>query len=115
MDRGIYLDALDEPMKWSASFGSPIPSEIPAIGDQVFVSMNSIGPSIVKGYFESCGYVGLMVKPINPPAFFVENCAKAKLRWQREGIGCVFGAEIRPAPTTVERGHANLNAQKEAK
>jgi hypothetical protein len=60
-DFPIYLDAHETPMKWSGDF------PIPAVGSRVFITMNGIGWAFVVGFFESCGYVGLMTKPINPP------------------------------------------------
>lgn len=89
----IYLDASGKEMLWSADF------PIPAVGARVFVTMNGIGWARVEGFFESCGYVGLMIKPTKPPRYYRENTRKAqanpnKPTWMKEGIGCVFGAEV---------------------
>lgn len=88
----VYLDAKGNPLRWSGDF------PIPAIGDQILVKMNSIGPAIVKGYFESCGFVGVMAKPTRPPKWLQDQIKRdtKALDWQREGIGCFYGAEIEP-------------------
>lgn len=95
----VYLDASGHPMMWSAAF------PLPAIGSRVFVTLNGIGWAVVKGYFESCGYVGLMTLPTKPPKWLrdqVKRHAKngSAPKWIVEGIGCEFGAEVilkRPA------------------
>lgn len=90
----IYLDASGLPMKWSGSF------PLPAIGSRVFVTMNSIGWAVVKGYFESAGYVGVMTKATNPPKWLRAQhrrdlkSGRTMPKWRIEGIGCEFGAEI---------------------
>ncbi len=89
----VYLDAEGKPMKWSGKF------PIPAIGTTVNIRLNGIGLAEVKGYFESCGFVGVMTLPKNPPRWLVkqnrEDCKdKRRPQWYREGIGCEFGNEI---------------------
>lgn len=90
----IYLDAFGMQMKWSGDF------PIPAAGTRVFITMNGIGWAVVKGYFESAGYVGLMTLPTNPPKWLRDQ-RKRDLKsgrqmpdWMIEGIGCEFGAEM---------------------
>lgn len=103
----VYLDATGMPMKWSGDF------PIPPVGSKVWVKMNSIGWAVVKGYFESHGYVGLMTLPTKPPTWLrkqmkndlaEESRGETKLApWMREGIGCEFGNELslkRPAKKT---------------
>ena len=107
---GRYLDASGEPMKWSGTF------PLPAIGDRVYLRINSIGWGYVKGYAEVEGFLGLMVEPLDPPAWYIkqgnaqrEEHAQAlrmteekrkieRLRlypkWILDGFACVFGAEI---------------------
>jgi hypothetical protein len=89
-DPKVFLDAEGNEMKWS---GVTPP---PAIGAQINVTMNNIGLAIVKGYFESCGWLGVMMLPLNPPDWLVRQrkADPGKLKWQQEGIGCVFGAEF---------------------
>lgn len=92
---GLYLDASNREMRWSGRM------PIPPIGAIVNVTMNGIGPSRVEGFFESCGFVGLMIKPQKPPKYYRQNTADAKRKpnapnWQKEGIGCVFGNELAP-------------------
>jgi hypothetical protein len=95
----IYLDASGARMKWSAKF------DIPKIGQRIYINMNGIGPAIVKGYFESEGYVGVMTKATKPPKWLRRQRredAKDERRpqWYRDGIGCEFGTEILPAVPT---------------
>lgn len=67
--------------KWSGK-GEP-----PARGDVVEVSINGIGKSTVIGYFVEHGFLGVEVRPIAPPAWYVEQNGK--------GASClVFGAEL---------------------
>lgn len=103
---GVYHDASGNPMKWSAPF------PLPGVGSRVWVNFNGIGWAVVKGYFDSGDpdttgvWVGLMVLPTKPPAYYRRQTREAQKdpsrpRWQAEGIGCVFGAEIlerRPRP-----------------
>ena len=46
---------------------------IPKIGEEVCVKINSIGRSIVKKYFVEHGFIGLLVQPIAPPAWYVKQ------------------------------------------
>ena len=91
-DPKVFLDAEGKEMKWSGEIPPP------AIGAQINVTMNRIGPAIVKGYFESCGRLGIMMLPINPPDWLIRQRKDnpGKLKWQKEGIGCVFGTEFKP-------------------
>lgn len=89
----VYLDASGMEMMWSGDF------PIPPIGSRVFVLMNGIGWAIVKGYFESYGYVGLMTLPTKPPKWLREQQRRERNdpmtpRWSKEGIGCEFGNEL---------------------
>lgn len=69
--------------KWS---GTEPP---PHIGDDVMVTMNLIGRSRVLGFFVEHGYLGVLVQPYNPPAWYVrQNGATTP--------GHVFGIEQRP-------------------
>jgi hypothetical protein len=101
-DFPVYLDASGKPMKWSGSF------PIPAIGARVYVTMNRIRWAVVKGYFDSEGYVGVMTLPTRPPKWLRDQRKRAQKepgyanrpKWVKEGIGCEFGSEIslkRPA------------------
>jgi hypothetical protein len=89
----VYLDARGKPMMWSGDF------PIPEIGSRVYIKLNGIGWAIVKGYFESCGYVGLMTLASNPPNWLRNQQEREKLEgripdWRKAGIGCEFGAEL---------------------
>lgn len=94
----VYLDDEGKEMLWSGS------KPIPAIGSKVFVNMNGIGESTVKGYYvshcEKCSFVGVMVKPDNPPEYYLKNIKNAQkdpkaLPWRKEGIGCITGNELK--------------------
>lgn len=67
--------------KWSAAFPPP------PRGDRVRVKMNNIGQSTVVGYFTEYGYLGLLVKPLDPPPWYVRQNG-------RDALAHVFGAEI---------------------
>jgi len=72
----------DDPMKWG---GKQPP---PAIGADVIVGVNQIGPGKVLAYFEECGFLGVIVQPSNPP------------EWYRKQNGAdkpchVFGPELK--------------------
>lgn len=94
-DPHVYRDGSEVPMKWSGKY------PIPAVGTEIRVTMNGIGSSVVKGYFESHGWVGLMILPNKPPKYYVEQTKKhqndpKKPQWVKDGIGCVFGIEAEP-------------------
>lgn len=57
----VYLDERPEPLLWSGDF--PLPS----INSRVFVKRNNIGPALVKGYYQSGRYVGVMTLPMRSP------------------------------------------------
>lgn len=98
---GLYRDASGVEMKWSAPF------PLPAIGDRVYITLNSIGWAHVKGYFEEAGYLGVMTLATRPPAWLRDQLRRDQLSghhlpdWRNRGIGCEFGAEItltKPTP-----------------
>ena len=70
---------------------------IPAIGSKLNVKINGIGESIVKKYFVEYGFIGMLVTPQNPPAWYISQ--------NGEGADChVYPAEceeLRPTPTDL--------------
>lgn len=86
--QAVFKDGKLEPgdsllPKWSG-VNSP-----PQVGECVAVTMNAVGPAKVEGYFTESGWLGLLVKPLNPPEWFVkQNGYNASAH--------VFGAEIAP-------------------
>jgi len=89
----VYLNDRGEPLMWSGDF------PLPAVGSRVFITMNNIGWAVVKGYFESYGYLGLMTLPLSPPEWLIKQRGEAlkernSPHWVREGIGCEFGSEL---------------------
>lgn len=56
-----------DPYKWG---GKQPP---PAIGANVIVGVNSIGPGEVLGYFEEGGFLGVLVRPDHPPEWYVKQ------------------------------------------
>ena len=46
---------------------------IPAIGSKLNVKINGIGESIVKKYFVEYGFIGMLVTPQNPPAWYIKQ------------------------------------------
>jgi hypothetical protein len=88
----VYLDEKGRPLLWSGGF------PLPAIDSRVFVKMNNIGWALVKGYYASAGYVGVMTLPLSPPAWLFEQCLEDhdpdRPEWAKKGIGCEFGSEL---------------------
>lgn len=106
----VYLDASGNELKWSGKMA------LPKVGERIYMRVNSIGYGEIVGYSASHGYLGLMVKPENPPDWWKKQHKatvkehreavklgpeKAKLervrewpKWILDGICCVFGAEI---------------------
>jgi len=50
------------------AWGSDQP--FPAVGSEVTVKINGIGRSTVLKYFVEYGFIGLLVQPIDPPAWY---------------------------------------------
>jgi hypothetical protein len=79
----------------------------PPIGAWVHVRMNRIGPAVVEGYFSLEGWLGLRVRPLSPPAWFIQQNGY-------NAIGHVFGAEVErmagPPPMTEGPTQAELAA-----
>ena len=46
---------------------------IPAIGTKLNVKINGIGESIVKKFFVEYGFIGMVVQPIDPPAWYIKQ------------------------------------------
>ena len=46
---------------------------VPAVGETINVRINSIGASVVKKYFVEHGFLGLLVQPLNPPAWYIKQ------------------------------------------
>ncbi|MET3916874.1 hypothetical protein ABID97_003656 [Variovorax sp. OAS795] len=79
------LAATDQ-LKWSAEF------EVPAIGADILISINSIGRAKVVGYATQDGYLGVMTVPYSPPAWWVRQNGPPGLG----NLALAFGAEISP-------------------
>lgn len=71
----------EQQWKWSGE------GELPKIGAKVLVTMNDIGEAIVEKYFVEGGWVGVLARPVNPPAWLVDKVGR--------GLVTVFGAEIK--------------------
>lgn len=85
----VHYPAKDRPegpeptlIKWS---GDDV--FVPALGATVRVRINQIGHATVTGYFVEDGYLGLLVRPIKPPPWYVKQNG-------RDAECHVFGAEI---------------------
>lgn len=70
--------------KWS---GAKPP---PAIGDQITIAINSIGPAIVTSYATYEGWLGVMAYPLNPPEWWVKQNGTPS----PDNASLVFGVEI---------------------
>jgi len=76
-------------IKWSG------PEPVPAIGTDVFIRMNQIGRGKVVSYATHGGYLGLMVYPYEPPAWWINQNGKPS----PNNAALVFGAEISILPS----------------
>jgi hypothetical protein len=56
-----------DPFKWSGK------SDPPAIGAKVKLYMNDFGTGTVTSYFAEYGWLGILVKLDNPPAWYVKQ------------------------------------------
>ncbi|KPU88108.1 hypothetical protein APR50_42690 [Variovorax paradoxus] len=54
-------------LKWSADF------DVPSIGEDVIIRMNSIGRAKVVGYASQGGYLGVMTAPYGPPDWWIRQ------------------------------------------
>ena len=80
------------------AWGSDQP--IPAVGSEVNVKINGIGRSTVLKYFIEHGFIGLLVQPQNPPAWYIkQNGADAPCH--------VFPAEVAELQVRKEDGKAD--------
>lgn len=64
---------------------------VPAIGDEVHIRVNSIGPAKVVGYGSQDGYLGVMVYPLDPPQWWIDQNGQPS----PDKPALAFGAEIR--------------------
>lgn len=69
--------------KWSGT------RDIPTLGENVTVKMNSLGTGKVVGFRVLEGYQAVGVSLDNPPEWFLNNFSKGQ-----EPVATVFGAEI---------------------
>lgn len=76
-------------LKWSGTL------PIPAIGTQVKVTMNKLGPGVVESYFFEHGYLGVCVKLSDAPEWHKKQSAGTQ--WPHSAL--VFGQEISVTPT----------------
>ena len=85
-EQAVYKDGKPQksdsglPM-WS---GARVP---PGVNDVVQIKMNGIGAARVIGYFVMAGWLGLLVKPYDPPQWYVDQNGY-------DATGHVFGAEV---------------------
>ena len=56
-----------ESLKWVCK--EPIPS----VGSEVNVKINGIGKSTILRYFHEHGFLGLLVQPQDPPAWYIKQ------------------------------------------
>lgn len=84
---GAKGEKLPAGLKWSGG-------KLPAIGAMVKVAINQIGQARVRGYFVEHGWLGLLVVPVTPPAWYVKQNGR--------GTAChVFGTELSDSTTTT--------------
>ena len=73
---------------------------IPAIGTEVNVKINGIGTSVVKKYFVEHGFVGMIVQPHDPPAWYIKQNGA-------DSVCHVFPAEVAELQVRKEDGKPN--------
>ena len=79
---------------------------IPAVGSEVNVKINGIGRSKVLKYFVEHGFIGLLVQPQDPPAWYLK---------QNGDDPChVFPAEVAELQVRKDDGKVNEEFYKEA-
>lgn len=88
----LYAHAIFGPQGEIVNKGSSLPiwsndKPLPAIGTQVHVRINGIGAAVVEKYFIEYGFLGLLVRPLNPPDWYVKQNG-------RRALGHVFGIEV---------------------
>lgn len=89
-----YRTADGRTLKWSGKL------PLPEVGQRIYITMNGIGWAVVKGYFESEGYIGVMTLATRPPKWLRDQrqrdikSGRPMPGWMLEGIGCEFGTEI---------------------
>lgn len=100
----IWRDADGHPLLWSGG------QRLPEIGEKITITMNSIGPAVVKGYFKAGNpkqaygmYLGVMTLVTKPPKWLRDQRKREmkesptwaeRPQWYRDGIGCEYGTEI---------------------
>jgi len=65
---------------------------VPDIGERITISMNSIGPAVVKGYFIEFEFVGVLAVPVTPPDWWKRQ--NADYNGPLKDCCGVFGSEI---------------------
>ncbi len=76
---------------------------IPQLGDVVEVRINGIGKGEVVGFFDEVGYAGVVVKPFDPPQWYINQNGKDE--------PChVFGAELKIDPDYTIKNVLEKNA-----
>ena len=60
---------------------------IPKIGDTITAKVNNLGNCYVLGYLLQNEWISIIVKPLNPPEWFINQNGKSAL-------ATLFGAEI---------------------
>ena len=97
--KGTYTEF--EQLQWVCD------KSIPAVGSEVNVKINGIGLSKVLKYFVEHGFVGLVVQPQDPPAWYIkQNGADEPCH--------VFPAEVAELQVRKEDGKPNEEFYKEA-
>lgn len=77
------LTNADAGLKWGGKEGPP-----PAIGETIICTINNLGPAVVTGYFTLDGWLGVLCKLNDPPAWYLK---------QNGGnvVGGIFGPEFK--------------------
>lgn len=89
----IPLESTDLPARWRGRTLTWSGERIPAVGERVLCVPNGLGYGTVEGYFQSNGWLGVVVKLESPPEWHVKQNKGKPL----SGLALVYGAEIKGA------------------
>ena len=93
----LPLGATYSEPKWVSTKG------VSAVGEIINVTINSIGKSKVLKYFVEHGFLGLLVQPLDPPAWYrKQNASQTDSALYDWGACHVFPSEVEELKETQE-------------
>ena len=73
---------------------------MPMVGAEVNVKINGIGRSVVKKFFVEHGFIGMVVQPYDPPAWYIKQNGA-------DSVCHVFPAEVAELQVRKDDGKPN--------